>query len=54
MFPVNVIFVPDRRRRDNPKVVAARRGVFGVWGSREGEGGGRVGSRGVSLQATWD
>jgi hypothetical protein len=31
--------VPDRRRRDNPKVVVARRGVFGV-----GEvGRGRVG-----------
>ncbi len=28
--------------------------MFGVWGSRKGEGGKRVGSRGVSLQATWD
>jgi hypothetical protein len=31
-----------------------RRGVLG-WGSWKGEGGGgRVGSREVSLQATWD
>ncbi len=46
--------VPDRRCRVIPEVVIARRRVFGVWGSRKGEGGKRVGSRGVSLQATWD
>jgi hypothetical protein len=48
------ILVPDRRCRVVPEVVLVRRGVFGVPGSREGEGWGEGGSKGVSLQPTWD
>ncbi len=46
--------VPDRRCRIIPEVVLVRRGVIGVlgiWRGRVGEG---VGTREVSLQATWD
>jgi hypothetical protein len=46
--------VSDRRCRVVPEVVLVRRGVFGVLGIRKGEGWGEGGSRGVSLQATWE
>jgi hypothetical protein len=45
--------VPDRRRR-NPEVVLVRRWVIWVLGIWKGRVWGRGGSRGVSLQATWD
>jgi hypothetical protein len=51
---VGIILVPDRRCRVIQEVVIVRRRVFGVWGNRKGEGGERVGSGEVSLQATWD
>ncbi len=44
--------VPDRRCRVVPEVVLVRRGVPGVLGIWKGEGGERVGSGEVSLQAT--
>ncbi len=52
---LHILTVPDRKRRVIPEVVLVRPGVlrFGEFG--KGRAGGRgVGSKGVSLQATWD
>jgi hypothetical protein len=52
---MNELPVPDRRCRIGPEVLLVRRGVIGTLGIWKGEGGGRrVGSKRVSLQATWD
>jgi hypothetical protein len=50
---IQIQIVPDRRRRDNPKVVVARRGVFGVWGSRKGEGWVKGGQFTSNLGLRW-